>query len=188
MQHGSRQPTAVPTDTLTFVIPDLTSMFYVQKMLADSPPEASASFSKGWSLIQGGRFLQARDALQAVCKSYPEHEIKYLADWAIGFTYYGGEPTISNLAYAGDHFQNASEFLANADGMGELAEVTLVNRAVIDFQMLKQREGDSVWKITRAGLISKELQQFLNRAPDDPQAPAARTLVKEMQDLLARVP
>ncbi len=175
--------------SLRVMLPDLGSTSPVQKILMDSDPGTRGLFEAGVVRLQNGDFSEAAKDFQQVSVSHPDDKVGKLADWAIGFALYGLTKTPSGVLFfegrptsAADHWAKGLDFLSLEDGFGGLVETTLIDLASV--HMNRWRSGNENIKVFFGRECANELRWFLNRAPNDPQAPAARAALEEILQAL----
>jgi len=154
----------------------------LQQLLAGADPESAALLERGMKLLQAGDFAGSRREFQAILDNYPQSVLRPPAQWALALSYYreGGE---ENMTLSAGRF---ADFLARYSSYKPevLVEAAQLDLAVICMNIMRTGPNDKV-KIEAASAAARCLQTFLERSPENPQAPAARVSLLQIQSFLA---
>ncbi len=162
--------------------PNLLQEPWAQHLLADSDPEAVRSFEEGIRLLGSNSCVEARSLFERMIQSYPKDKIDALASWAIGLTYLS-EGGIHNLHQAANQFIRFRDAYGSDKDLEELVRAAMIDIPVISIDLMNY--APSEYERTHAAdLALKTLRAFLERWPDDAQAPAARAALADVESFL----
>jgi len=155
----------------------------IQEFVINSDPKISSMFEDGLSYMAIGKFLEARLAFQTIIRSYPGCPLEAPAYFALGVSFYR-EGGTENLLIAADQFRNFMIFFPREPEYEEFRKAAQIDVALIESQLMQSAQSDKD-KLIAAQAAAKAFSSFLLKWPNDPQAPAARVSLEELQDFLS---
>ena len=139
------------------------------------PPDTTL-FENGMKDLGKNQYIMSRLAFQTLINTYPDSEFTPISFLSIADSYYR-EGGTSNLLRAEAQYKDFIIFYPTH----EMADDSQMKVAAINVRLMQAPDRDP----TNSRKAMVELRKFLRDYPDSPLAPAAREVLRELEENLA---